>query len=94
MAFKVTIFDEFLEPPRQPNLRWQEVRAQGERRGGMCRVCLSDDQEGDNLIICPCNCTGSCAFVHVYCLRQWLSLRLKKDGNSKALAYSLQSFSC
>lgn len=34
----------------------------------MCRICL---EEGGGRLVQPCACTGSSAFVHRACLREW-----------------------
>ena len=36
----------------------------------VCRFCLETDSTTN--MITPCDCRGSCAFVHRDCLRQWL----------------------
>ncbi|OEH78022.1 FHA domain-containing protein [Cyclospora cayetanensis] len=41
-----------------------------------CRICLLEgNQEGDPLIS-PCDCKGSIRFVHLECLRHWITGRL------------------
>mmetsp|Transcript_35932 Transcript_35932/g.86512 ORF Transcript_35932/g.86512 Transcript_35932/m.86512 type:complete len:380 (+) Transcript_35932:38-1177(+) len=41
-----------------------------------CRICLSEGGEEGNPLIAPCNCCGSVQYVHVDCLRHWISERL------------------
>lgn len=35
-----------------------------------CRICLEEDEEN---LISPCECKGSCEFVHQECLMEWIS---------------------
>lgn len=35
-----------------------------------CRICLEEDEEN---LISPCDCKGSCEFVHKECLMEWIS---------------------
>lgn len=37
----------------------------------MCKICLSEEED-NNPLISPCNCTGSMKFIHVGCLKEWL----------------------
>ena len=38
----------------------------------VCRICLLEGPgEGDPLVA-PCSCTGSIAYVHLGCLREWI----------------------
>lgn len=39
--------------------------------GLICRICLSEE-EPENILISPCNCTGSMKHIHLECLREWL----------------------
>jgi hypothetical protein len=41
-----------------------------------CRICLMDDNELDNPLITPCNCIGSCRFIHLRCIREWLNSKI------------------
>ncbi|EGR29443.1 hypothetical protein IMG5_155500 [Ichthyophthirius multifiliis] len=43
----------------------------------ICKICLSDDQSEENFLINPCNCKGSCEFVHFECLKGWINSKLK-----------------
>lgn len=45
----------------------------------ICRICLCDDDDQENELICPCNCAGTMKDIHINCLREWL--------NSKKLVY-------
>lgn len=49
----------------------------------ICRICLSGAQDLQNPLISPCNCSGSGAFIHLGCLKQWIeskrTMKLHKD---------------
>jgi len=38
----------------------------------LCRICLSDDSQGD--LVSPCECKGTIAYVHESCLLKWRTL--------------------
>lgn len=50
---------------------------------GTCKFCLSEDTQDDPLIS-PCKCKGSCAEVHISCLKQWLSNKVTRKSTSTA----------
>jgi len=45
----------------------------------VCRICLCEEEDDLNELICPCNCAGTMKDIHINCLREWL--------NSKKLVY-------
>lgn len=41
-----------------------------------CRLCWDPEGAGpDGLLLSPCRCKGSCAFIHRGCLQRWLDTR-------------------
>lgn len=45
---------------------------------GSCRICLGDETSESNLLVSACRCSGSCALVHVECLKIWIDSKIKK----------------
>jgi len=60
----------------------------------MCRICFSDDTDKDNPLISPCKCSGSMQFVHLKCLRQWLSRNENKKIGPFVTSYTWKAFHC
>ncbi|KAK6590271.1 hypothetical protein RS030_162417 [Cryptosporidium xiaoi] len=50
-----------------------------------CRICLTEGEQEDDPLLCPCQCRGSIKFVHLECLRHWINgrLNLTNDNNSR-----------
>lgn len=46
-----------------------------------CRICLSEEESEDNLLISPCKCAGSVKFIHMRCLQEWM--RSKSEVKTK-----------
>lgn len=40
----------------------------------MCRVCLSEEEPGHELIT-PCKCIGGIKYIGASCLREWLDTK-------------------
>ena len=39
----------------------------------ICRICyLEEEDEKENPIVQPCHCSGSCKYIHLKCLKQWI----------------------
>lgn len=48
-----------------------------------CRVCFESDQDRSSLIS-PCDCRGSCLFIHVHCLDKWQETALHSNLPERA----------
>ena len=68
-----------------------------------CRICLSEGEIYnsntlliDNPLINPCNCLGSVRFIHLECLRYWLSSKIttKSSYDNSVRSYSFKEFEC
>ena len=62
-----------------------------------CRICLSEgDFFGPNPLINPCNCTGSVRFIHINCLKKWLTSKvlIKSSSEENVHIYSFKAFEC
>ena len=43
-----------------------------------CRICLMDEEEVDELLVNPCSCKGTSEHVHIKCLQDWISSKVKR----------------
>ena len=62
-----------------------------------CRICLSEGTfEGKNPLISPCNCMGSMKYIHLNCLRKWLTskVNIKISSDNNIYYYSFQHLEC
>ena len=62
-----------------------------------CRICLQEgDFNGENPLINPCNCTGSVKYVHLICLRKWLTSKIiiNHSFDNSVTSYSYKLFEC
>mmetsp|Transcript_11372 Transcript_11372/g.9779 ORF Transcript_11372/g.9779 Transcript_11372/m.9779 type:complete len:138 (-) Transcript_11372:1381-1794(-) len=46
-----------------------------------CRICFMDESESPEVLVNPCNCKGTSQFVHIKCLQDWISSKVKKKVN-------------
>lgn len=59
---------------------------------GSCKFCLCEETSSKDPLISPCNCKGSCALVHLECLRSWIKSKVKKEVNDIAITYNFSQF--
>ena len=59
----------------------------------LCRICLSED-EPDNPIISPCQCTGSVKYIHLDCIREWLHGKMHKKETALVNSYIWRGLEC
>lgn len=59
----------------------------------ICRICLSEE-EPDNPIISPCNCTGSVKYIHLECIREWLEGKKHKKETPFVNSYIWRGLEC
>ena len=62
-----------------------------------CRFCFSEGQfDGDNPLISPCSCTGSVKYIHLNCLRKWLTSKVtvKSTSNNNIYCYIFKNMEC
>ena len=62
-----------------------------------CRICFCDGNfEGNNPLISPCKCSGSVKYIHLYCLRKWLTSKIttKISSNNDIYCYVFKSLKC
>lgn len=53
-----------------------------------CKICLEETETEDDFLFNPCKCTGSCGAVHLNCLLQWISIKVKKEVVGGTLHYN------
>lgn len=62
-----------------------------------CRICLSDDEcldESNLFFISPCECKGSCKFVHFACLQSWINSKIVEKSHGNTTNYLWKRFEC
>lgn len=46
--------------------------------GSVCKVCMEELATEDNFLFSPCKCSGSCKYIHLNCLKNWMVSKVKK----------------
>ena len=59
---------------------------------GCCKISLSEESTEQDPLISPCLCKGSCEFVHVSCLKNWINSKVKKELGDIVLSINFSKF--
>lgn len=60
----------------------------------MCRICLSSEQNSIDPLISPCKCSGSMKWIHLDCLRRWLSNKIETVEDDIIRIYAWKDLGC
>ena len=61
-----------------------------------CRICYIEEESEDNPLLQPCTCSGSMKYIHLKCLKQWLSTSsfIKIESNKNRNIYLYKQAEC
>lgn len=59
-----------------------------------CRICLCEEEEADNPIVQPCNCSGTMSNVHVKCFRTWISKQISHRKSDNLISFTWKKLQC
>ena len=78
-------------------LKLKNINEKNKMKSLKCRICFSEGYfEGKNPLISPCNCIGSLKYIHLDCLRKWLTskINLKISSSNNIYYYSFKHLEC
>ena len=67
------------------------------KKNNVCRICyMEEEEENDNPLLQPCICSGSMKYIHLSCLKHWISTRNyeKIDKNENCSIFLIKSVEC
>jgi len=59
-----------------------------------CRICLMDEDDVPEDLVNPCNCKGTSQYVHIQCLQDWITSKLKKKVNPETTCFYWKKLNC
>ena len=67
-----------------------------QKKNNVCRICYIEEEDSDNPLLQPCICSGSMKFIHLSCLKQWISTRscVKIDKTENCSVYIIKEVEC
>ena len=76
----------------------RDIFSKLEKMKRVCRICYLEEEENnqENPLVQPCTCTGSVKFIHLDCLRKWVSTRscVKIDASEDCSIFLIKPVEC
>jgi len=74
----------------------ESIFSKVEKKNILCRICYMEEESPKNPLIQPCICDGSLKFVHLGCLRQWISTHscVRIDKNESCAIFLIKPVEC
>ena len=76
----------------------KDIFSKLEKMKRVCRICYLEEDENnlEDPLVQPCKCTGSVKFIHLSCLRKWISTRscVKIDTTSECCIFLIKPVIC
>ena len=62
----------------------------------VCRICYIEEDDENNPLLQPCTCSGSMKYIHLTCLKHWISTRSfdKIDSNENCTIFIIKPVEC
>lgn len=74
----------------------ESIFSKVEKKNIICRICYMEEESPKNPLIQPCICDGSLKYVHLACLRQWISTHscIRIDKNENCAIFLIKPVNC
>ena len=59
-----------------------------------CKVCLQGEDNSADKLVAPCQCRGSCRYIHLECLREWVKSKVRKEHKGIVTSYCFRKWEC
>lgn len=76
------------------NLMLSQNKFMKHAKNGLCRICLSEEENDDNPLIAPCKCSGTMKYIHIDCLKNWLKSKISVKSTAHMISYSFKQLMC
>ena len=95
---KLNNYEEDLKKKSSKKKTQKDIFSKLEKMKRVCRICYLEEDENnpENPLVQPCTCTGSVKFIHLTCLRKWVSTRscVKIDTSSDCSIFLIKPVEC
>ena len=98
LIYEVDSIKDFIGINKKKGKRKSYRESKLEKMKRVCRICYLEEDENnlENPLVQPCECTGSVKFIHLECLRKWVSTRscVKIDTTSECCIFLIKPVEC
>ena len=62
----------------------------------LCKICYNEEENPENPLVQPCQCSGSLKYIHLNCLKHWLNTKscIKTDSNERFISFLVKPIEC
>ena len=62
----------------------------------LCKICYGEEEDPDNPLVQPCQCSGSLKYIHLKCLKHWLNTKscINVDSNERYSVFLVKKIEC
>jgi len=62
----------------------------------ICRICYVEEENKENPLVEPCICSGSMKYIHLNCLKKWISTKscVQIDSSENCIIYIIKKIEC
>ena len=62
----------------------------------LCKICYGEEEDQENPLVQPCQCSGTLKYIHLNCLKHWLNTRscIKLEGNDRFISFLVKQIEC
>ena len=82
--------------PNNKNIKNKDIFTKIEKKNITCRICYVEEEDPENPLIQPCICSGSMKYIHLSCLKHWISTRSCEliDKTDNCCVYIIKEVEC
>ena len=87
---------EKIKPISMSKNKKENIFSKIEKKNNVCRICYMEEDDIENPLLQPCICSGSMKFIHLLCLKHWISTRscVKIDTTENCSVYIIKEVEC
>ena len=92
-----TNFSQNLKEIESPRKKTNKIKENKEPKNNkLCRICYGDEESPDNPLVQPCICSGSMKYIHLNCLKTWIStsVNIKLESTEYCNIYTYKPAEC
>ena len=74
----------------------KKIEAKENTQNKLCRICYGEEENEDNPLLQPCTCSGSMKYIHLNCLKTWIStsVNIKIESTEYCNIYTYKPAEC
>ena len=91
----ITNFSQNLKEVQIEKIK-KKIETKENTQNKLCRICYGEEENEDNPLLQPCTCSGSMKYIHLNCLKTWIStsVNIKIESTEYCNIYTYKPAEC